>query len=42
MGELSVKNIARPVRVYALRRGALFKPPVPTAANVRKWHIWAG
>jgi adenylate cyclase len=27
MGELSVENIARPARVYALPREALFKPP---------------
>jgi TolB-like protein len=30
LGEQSVKNIARPVRVYALRPGALADPPVST------------
>jgi hypothetical protein len=32
LGEQKVKNIARPVRVYALRRGASAKPPAATEA----------
>jgi adenylate cyclase len=32
MGEQSVKNIARPVRVYALRLGTSAKPPASTEA----------
>jgi TolB-like protein/Flp pilus assembly protein TadD len=31
-GELSVKNIARPVRVYSLHREAVFQRPAPAAA----------
>jgi adenylate cyclase len=33
MGEQTFKNIARPVRVYALRPGAVADPPVPSAPH---------
>jgi TolB-like protein/class 3 adenylate cyclase/Flp pilus assembly protein TadD len=35
LGEQSVKNIARPVRVYALREAAVADPPAPSVAAGR-------
>ena len=36
MGEQTFKNIARPVRVYALRPGAVADPPAPSAPRPRR------
>ena len=42
MGDLSVKNIARPVRVYALRREAISERPASAAASAASGWQTAG